>query len=144
MMFICEHHTVESKIKSRNIEKINQSRNDFIEQIDSFIPERISKTILKKAKQNSETLGAMVDRLSILSLKIFHMSIQTRRENVSEVHIQTCSKKLEILKNQRNDLCVCFDELLYDFSQGLRYFKQYKQFKMYNDPNLNPQLYAKE
>jgi hypothetical protein len=128
----------------RAIDKFNQSRNDYIEQIDSFILECISNTILKNAKQNSETLGAMIDRLSILSLKIFHMGIQTRREDVSELHIQTCSKKLEILKNQRNDLCVCFDELFYDCSQGLRYFKQYKQFKMYNDPNLNPQLYAEK
>ena len=128
----------------RAIDKFNQSRNDFIEQIDSFILERISKAILKEAKQNSETLGAMVDRLSILSLKIFHMSIQTRRENISELHIQTCSKKLEVLKIQRNDLCVCFEELLYDCTLGLRYFNQYKQFKMYNDPNLNPQLYAEK
>jgi hypothetical protein len=128
----------------RAIDKFNQSRNDCIEEIDSFILERISNTILKNAKQNSETLGAMIDRLSILSLKIFHMAIQTRRENISELHIQTCSKKLEVLKIQRNDLCVCFDELLYDCSLGLRYFKQYKQFKMYNDPNLNPQLYAEK
>ena len=128
----------------RAIDKFNQSRNDLIEQIDSFILEHFSNTISNEAKQNSETLGAMVDRLSILSLKIFHMSIQTRRENVSELHIQTCSKKLEVLKIQRNDLCVCFDELFYDYTLGLRYFKQYKQFKMYNDPNLNPQLYAKK
>ena len=128
----------------RAIDKFNQSRNDCIEEIDSFILERISNTILKNAKQNSETLGAMIDRLSILSLKIFHMAIQTRRENVSELHIQTCTKKLEILKIQRNDLCVCFDELLYDCILGLRYIKQYKQFKMYNDPNLNPQLYAEK
>jgi hypothetical protein len=72
------------------------------------------------------------------------MSIQTRRENVSELHIQLCSKKLEVLKIQRNDLRVCFDELLYDCTNGFRYFKQYKQFKMYNDPNLNPQLYAEK
>ena len=128
----------------RAIDKFNQSRNDFIEQIDSFILERISNTILKNAKQNSETLGAMIDRLSILSLKIFHMGIQTLRENVSETHIQTCSKKLEVLKIQRNDLCVCFNELLYDCMLGLQYFKQYKQCRMYNDPNLNPQLYAEK
>ena len=126
----------------RAIDKFNQTRNDCIEQMDSFILERILNITSKNAKQNSETLGAMIDRLSILSLKIFHMGIQTRRQNVSEVHIQTCSNKLEILKNQRNDLCVCFDELLYDCSQGLRYFKQYNHFKMYNDPNLNPQLYS--
>jgi hypothetical protein len=112
----------------RAIDKFNQSRNDCIEQMDSFILERISKAILKEAKQNSETLGAMVDRLSILSLKIFHMSIQTRRENVSELHIQTCSKKLEVLKIQRNDLCVFFEELLYDCMLGLEYFNQYKNY----------------
>lgn len=126
----------------RAIDKFNQSRNDCIELIDNFILDRILVTISKEAKQNSETLGAMIDRLSILSLKIFHMAIQTKRENVSEVHIQTCLKKLEVLKIQRNDLCICFDELIYDCMHGLRYFKQYKQFKMYNDPNLNPQLYA--
>jgi hypothetical protein len=128
----------------RAIDKFNQSRNDCIEQIDNFILDHILITISKEAKQNSETLGAMIDRLSILSLKIFHMTIQTKRENVSEIHIQTCSSKLEVLKIQRNDLCICFDELFYDCMHGLRYFKQYKQFKMYNDPNLNPQLYAKK
>jgi hypothetical protein len=128
----------------RAIDKFNQSRNDCIEQIDNFILDQILITISKEAKQNSETLGAMIDRLSILSLKIFHMTIQTKRENVSEIHIQTCSSKLEVLKIQRKDLCICFDELFYDCMNGLRYFKQYKQFKMYNDPNLNPQLYAKK
>jgi hypothetical protein len=128
----------------RAIDNFNQSRNDCIEQMDSFILERTSNIISKNAKQNSETLGAMIDRLSILSLKIFHMAIQTRREDVSEIHIQTCVKKLEVLKIQRNDLCTCFDELLYDCLNGVRYFKQYKQFKMYNDPNLNPQLYAEK
>jgi len=128
----------------RAIDKFNQSRNDCIEQIDNFILDQILITISKEAKQNSETLGAMIDRLSILSLKIFHMTIQTKRENVSEIHIQTCVKKLEVLKIQRNDLCTCFDELLYDCLNGVRYFKQYKQFKMYNDPNLNPQLYAEK
>ena len=72
------------------------------------------------------------------------MAIQTRRKDVSELHIQTCVKKLEFLSMQLNDLCLCFDELLYDCMLGLRYIKQYKQFKMYNDPNLNPQLYAEK
>ena len=53
-------------------------------------------------------------------------------------------KKMGVLKNQRNDLCVCFNELLYDCMLGLRYFKQYKQCKMYNDPNLNPNSMLKK
>jgi len=128
----------------RAIDKFNQSRNDCIEKIDSFILNHITNLIPKEAKQNSETLGAIIDRLSILSLKIFHMALQTRRTDVSDNHEKTCSEKLRILQIQRNDLCVCFDELVYDYLRGHRYFKQYKQFKMYNDANLNPQLYGEK
>jgi hypothetical protein len=125
----------------RAIDRFNQSRNDFIEQIDYFILQNSQQIEPKNSKQNSETLGAIIDRLSILSLKIFHMTTQVNRQNVSITHTQNCSDKLEILKIQRNDLGICFDELAEDFKKGLRYFKQYKQFKMYNDPNLNPQIY---
>jgi hypothetical protein len=65
----------------RAIDKFNQSRNDCIEEIDSFILECISNTILKDAKQNSETLGAMIDRLSILSLKLDATLKQTQRND---------------------------------------------------------------
>ena len=92
-------------------------------------------------KQNSETLGSMVDRLSILSLKIFHMRKQTERKDADELHLELCSHKLKILNKQRQDLGICFNELMDDCINGDRHFKQYKQFKMYNDPNLNPQIY---
>jgi hypothetical protein len=72
------------------------------------------------------------------------MALQTRREDVLEDHIHSCLEKLKILKIQREDLCTCFDDLLYDSLHGNRYFKQYKQFKMYNDPNLNPQIYSEK
>jgi hypothetical protein len=125
----------------RCIDAFNQHRNDYIEKIDHFILSKSSREAPINGKQNSETLGSMIDRLSILSLKIFHMSIQTQRKDVLEDHIFSCSEKLKILKIQREDLCVCFDQLLNDFINGTRYFKQYKQFKMYNDPKLNPQIY---
>lgn len=127
----------------RAIDKFNQSRNDFIEKIDDYIFENISLYSSEISKQNSETPGAMIDRLSILSLKIFHMSIQTKRTDVLENHILLCSNKLNILKIQRDDLCKCFDEFMQDCIKGRRFFKQYKQFKMYNDPTLNPQMYSK-
>ena len=92
-------------------------------------------------KQNSETLGAIIDRLSILSLKIFHMHKQTERKDVEEAHIDMCSQKLKILNQQRQDLGVCLNDLMDDCNNGDRHIKQYKQFKMYNDPNLNPQIY---
>jgi hypothetical protein len=128
----------------RAIDKFNQARNDCIEKIDDFILKAIPKLSEMPGKQNSETLGGIIDRLSILSLKIFHMSIQTKRIDASQVHKDNCSEKLKILLNQRNDLAICFDELLNDCINGLRHFKQYKQFKMYNDPNLNPQMYSEK
>jgi len=128
----------------REIDKFNQARNDCIEKIDDFILQAIPKLSEMLGKQNSETLGGITDRLSILSLKIFHMSIQTKRTNTSQAHRDICSGKLKILINQRSDLVVCYDELQNDCLKGLRYFKQYKQFKMYNDPNLNPQIYSEK
>jgi hypothetical protein len=126
----------------RAIDKFNQARNDYIERIDTFILESINHLSEMRGKQNSETLGSMTDRLSILSLKIFHMSIQTQRNDVEKGHLDLCSEKLKVLIKQRNDLCVCFNELMADCQSGLRYFKQYRQFKMYNDPNLNPKIYC--
>lgn len=134
----------EIAINKRAIDKFNQARNDSIERIDDFILQAIPKLCEMRGKQNSETLGGMIDRLSILSLKIFHMSIQTKRTDATQVHKDNCSGKLKILLNQRNDLLVCFDELYYDCVNGLKHFKQYKQFKMYNDPNLNPQMYSEK
>ncbi len=128
----------------RAIDSFNQKRNDYIEKIDYFIFENIPFLTEARGKQNSETLGAMIDRLSILSLKIFHMSLQTLRDDVEKLHIEVCTNKLIILKKQRYDLCVCFDELLRDCQNGLRHIKLYRQFKMYNDPNLNPKMYREK
>ena len=128
----------------RAIDKFNQARNDYIERIDSFILKNITHLSDMRGKQNSETLGSMIDRLSILSLKIFHMSLQTQRNDVEKEHLDICSEKLKILNIQRNDLRVCYDELLLECQSGSRYFKQYKQFKMYNDPNLNPKIYSEK
>jgi len=128
----------------RAIDKFNQARNDCIEKIDEFIISSIPILNEMFGKQNSETLGAMIDRSSILSLKIFHMSLQTYRKDVEVAHINTCSQKLIILNKQRQDLGACFNELLEDCKKGQRHIKQYKQFKMYNDPNLNPQIYSEK
>lgn len=125
----------------RAIDKFNQARNDYIEKIDDLIISSIPLLNKMLGKQNSETLGAIIDRLSILSLKIFHMHKQTERKDVEEAHIDMCSQKLKILNQQRQDLGVCLNDLMDDCNNGDRHIKQYKQFKMYNDPNLNPQIY---
>jgi Protein of unknown function (DUF4254) len=92
------------------------------------------------ARLNSETAGSMIDRMSIMALKLRAMREQTRRQDVGQAHRDATQAKLERLLEQRGDLAACLDALLAETAAGKAFFKVYRQFKMYNDPQLNPQL----
>ena len=83
----------------------------------------------------------MIDRLSIMALKEFHMREEAVRADASETHRVTCAEKLARIILQRQDLTQCLGDLLAAVRAGTRTFAVYYQFKMYNDPALNPQLY---
>ncbi len=128
----------------RKIDKLNQDRTDMVEKLDDFIID-LFKTIVPKpnARLNSESPAWLLDRMSILELKIYHMQEQVERKDsaASAEHIQKCQNKLTILLDQREDLKLCLDELLLDYKNGDKKVKVYRQMKMYNDQNLNPSLY---
>jgi uncharacterized protein DUF4254 len=124
----------------RSIDGFNQQRNDAIEKIDEALLALLP--VSADARLNSETAGAMVDRLSILALKVFHMRIQTGRADAGKEHLETSRARLARLIEQRTDLAACFDGLLADCLAGRARFKVYRQFKMYNDPAFNPYLYG--
>lgn len=125
----------------RLIDSRNQQRNDAVEQIDEAILAELAHVRLRGgARLSSETAGAMIDRLSILALKIHHMRLQAQRAHAGAAHVQLCSVKLERLEGQRSDLAGCLDRLLREARAGETYFKVYRQFKMYNDAALNPNL----
>ncbi len=84
----------------------------------------------------------MMDRLSILALKIHAMRQQTVRKDVEAGHVASSQVKLARLEEQRKDLAACLDALLADAAGGRAFFKVYRQFKMYNDPRFNPALVA--
>jgi hypothetical protein len=126
----------------RAIDGYNQKRNDAIECIDEALLARIASVQPGPgAWHNSETAGSMVDRLSILALKRFHMDEQTRRADASAEHVAACREKLARLSLQRDDLARCLDTLLARAASGEAFWRVYRQFKMYNDPALNPYLY---
>ena len=126
----------------RAIDGYNQKRNDAIERADEALLEALADAPrAAHARLNSETAGAMIDRLSILSLKIHHMRLQTRRSDVDRAHLAACAEKLARFVEQRADLTGCFDRLLAECRSGAGRFKLYRQFKMYNDPELNPAVY---
>ena len=93
---------------------------------------------------NSESPAWILDRMSILCLKIYHMEEETTRKEADPEHKKKCAEKLEILLVQQTDLTRCLDELLEDVANGVRYSKVYRQMKMYNDPKLNPILYKSD
>lgn len=129
----------------RAIDGFNQARNDAAERVDEEILVDVGHVErVAGARQHSETAGMMIDRLSIMSLKIKAMGMQANRIDASPEHRENCRGKLERLREQRDDLAACLDALLEGMSAGTAYFKIYRQFKMYNDPSLNPYLYARK
>lgn len=127
----------------RRIDSSNQERTDMVELIDSWFMEKYSNVkVAPDAVINTETPAWAIDRLSILALKIYHMRAEAQREEASEEHRKNCKTKLDTLLTQREDLSGAIDRLLEDIATGRKYMKFYKQMKMYNDPSLNPVLYA--
>jgi hypothetical protein len=141
----------------RAIDKYNQARNDAIERIDEILltalglvdadsvksDSPVSKAA-GQARLNSETGGSMIDRMSIMALKIHAMKVQTQRQDVAQDHRDSSQIKLDRLLQQRADLGSCLDVLMADVLAGKAYFKVYRQFKMYNDPRFNPALVAEQ
>lgn len=139
----------------RAIDRYNQARNDATERVDEYLLIALGLVdaasahtdapvvhVPHDARLSSETAGSMIDRMSILALKVDAMRRQTLREDVDDAHRQACGVKLARLEEQRADLGACLDALLADTLGGRAYFKVYRQFKMYNDPKMNPVLVA--
>jgi hypothetical protein len=126
----------------RRIDKSNQDRTDMVEKLDDYFLGQFKNIVPKpNTRINSETPAWLLDRMSILMLKIYHMREQTLRKDASIDHIRACEAKLNILLEQKNDMQLAYDELLEDIGKGMRRFKVYRQMKMYNDKSLNPKLY---
>ena len=125
----------------RSIDRINQRRNDLTEAVDASL-------LLEFSDQNtaaplsSETPGMMIDRLSILALKIFHTREEAERDSATELHRACNRERLSVLQEQTEDLLRCVQDLFAAVAGGTRRVKAYRQMKMYNDPELNPSIYS--
>jgi len=127
----------------RRIDETNQRRNDLAEQIDQALLDSLAAHGLPNVASplHSESPGLMIDRLSILALKIFHTREEIERPGAPAGHAERNRDRLAVLTAQRDDLAACLDALWSETLAGTRRFKLYRQLKMYNDPALNPAVY---
>ncbi|MGJ8736884.1 DUF4254 domain-containing protein [Zobellia laminariae] len=128
-------------VLKRKIDASNQDRTDLVEFIDGYFFDKYKDIEVKDgATINTESPAWAIDRLSILSLKIYHMQEEVDRTDASAEHIEKCTQKLNVLLEQLKDLSSAIDQLLADIEAGDKYMKVYKQMKMYNDDEMNPVL----
>ncbi len=124
----------------RAIDQLNQRRNDLAERIDLRLLQLAGEQT-EAVPLHSETPGLIIDRLSILSLKLFHTAEEADRHEAGHAHQARNRNRLVVLHTQRGDLAACLAALWTEVVAGRRRFKLYQQLKMYNDPTLNPVLY---
>jgi len=125
----------------RRIDHYNQQRNNRMEAMDEWLFKQLKPATPNLCPVHSETPGMMIDRLSILALKAYHMALQVERVEVDDAHRQACLNKVRIIEEQQKQLQACLQLLLHETQEKTRTFRVYHQFKMYNDPTLNPELY---
>ena len=128
----------------RSIDKFNQQRNDWIEKIDDQIAALIqSKNIQTRADAllNTETPGSAIDRLSIMALRLYHLDEQLQRSDASADHRKSVEQKISVCQLQQSELAQSLQQLVDAIAAGTKRHLTYRQFKMYNDPTLNPYLY---
>jgi hypothetical protein len=76
----------------------------------------------------ADTIGSLVDKISIVELKLYHMREQEERPDVSPEFVTRCKAKSLALYAQREALTHELDALKSNPP------KPFPQFKMYNDP----------
>lgn len=87
----------------------------------------------------AETVGSLVDKISIIQLRVYHLEEQLTRKDVSEDHLTACRRRLDVLAVQFKDLLEELDLLLKAVFSGRQQLKVYRQFKLYNDPKYRIQ-----
>ncbi|MBL8890433.1 MAG: DUF4254 domain-containing protein [Planctomycetaceae bacterium] len=128
----------------RSIDRYNQQRNDWIERTDDWLTQyfEIQKVVPQAdAIMNTETPGSTFDRLSILSLRLYHLREELSRTDASAEHRIKVQQKLQVCEIQQAELGQALANLLGDIYAGRKRHRTYRQCKMYNDPTLNPAIY---
>ncbi len=123
-----------SEVK-RNIDFQNGKRHKLINKFDIKLQELCQNN---EGRNYSETPGEICDRLIIQLLKYNHAFVLQNDATLPEEARLTCIQKVKRISTWANYLKKCLVELLTDIVEGKAVLPPRSEFKMYNNPLLNP------
>jgi hypothetical protein len=128
----------------KKIDRNNQYRNNQIEIIDSHFVNLIRKKNIKTQDNIpgfTENPGSTLDRMSILSLRMYHLKEELNRRTCDINHKTNVNLKLITLFNQKSVLLNNFKYQLVNIFHGKASLRPFFAIKLYNNPKLNPSIY---
>jgi len=84
----------------------------------------------------AETVGSLIDKLTIVELRRWHTEEAMLNPQASVTVRHTAALRLHVIDEQRSDLAAELDQLWKDIIAGTKRPKIYRQMKMYNDNEM--------
>jgi len=124
----------------RSIDASNARRVRRVDELDDLIWSLLggADEINAEAPLHSESPGSIIDRMTVLALKIYHLKeaiAEARKDDATDAETMArLAARHRTLADQLVDLCGCLDLLLAEVQIGRRRLKLYRQVKIYRDP----------
>ena len=135
---IDDHALAQAK---RAIDKLNGRRHELIEAMDDALLKALHRQGLEqnpRAPLNSESPGSMIDRCSILALRLHFKQAQIDRSPQTGRELKKFEAVHAFISKQRADLLGCLEELMAAVAAGGRRFPVYRHFKIYGGTAAPP------
>ncbi|MGQ7750856.1 DUF4254 domain-containing protein [Streptomyces sp. WC2508] len=114
----------------REIDQLNAERNALAERADEVLGS-LADAGRADAPLHTETLASVVDRLSVLTLRIWHSERAAARDELAR-------RRVPSLHCQREELCAALDTLISDVVAGRRRLPVPARFKLYGRDDAAP------
>ena len=135
---ISDHDIAEVK---RKIDMLKLRRSQIIAEIDIQLNKRYFPKVMNgELPWNSESVGNIIDRLSIGSLRTHVLGANTSFEDALDFEFSESAEKMALVSKARDDLKTSLKVLVEEILEGSRQNKIQYQIKLYNDPEFNPHL----
>ncbi|WP_405832926.1 DUF4254 domain-containing protein [Streptomyces sp. NBC_01176] len=115
---------------NREIDQLNAERNMLAERADEVLG-TLADAGCADAPLHTETLASVVDRLSVLTLRIWHSEQTASRDELAR-------RRVPALHGQREELRAALDSLVTDVVAGRRRLPVPARFKLYGRDDVAP------